>query len=517
LLSYAPAPVLLGSTTPRIFTPPLVTGRPGPCGCGCALTPATSLGFSALEFFKDPLGIDPLPWQRWLMIHAHELRPDGRFRFRTVVVLVARQNGKTTIVEGKNLWKMFVLQVRLVIGTAQNLDLSEESWDHAVDIVESIPELKAEIAKVDKTNGKKALKLTNGSRWKIAAASRRGGRGLSGDDVNLDELREHQNWDSWGAVTKTTMARPNPQIWAFSNAGDDKSIVLNALLEQGRAAAEHPETADQTLGLFEWSAPDDVKCTCGRPDNIHTPTCRLRDPVVRAQANPALGYTMAVEALDSALTTDPDAVYRTECLCQRVPDLRPDWVVIDKDTWLSLADPTSRRVGRVVFAIDATPGGTHAVVGVAGVREDGLGHLEVVDHRRGTGWVVDRAVALKERHGAPFVVDPKGPAGFLIADLEEAGVEVIRTSAGDVADATGSLIAGTGAAEGDDATFRYIPNPALDAAVAGAVTKPLGDGQKWDRRSPSVDISPLVAITLARHGLATYVEEESMEPWAVYL
>jgi hypothetical protein len=35
----------------------------------------------------------------------------------------ARQNGKTTmLVEVKNLWKMFVLQVPLIIGTAQILD-----------------------------------------------------------------------------------------------------------------------------------------------------------------------------------------------------------------------------------------------------------------------------------------------------------------------------------------------------------------------------------------------------------
>jgi hypothetical protein len=55
---------------------------------------------------------------------------------------------------------------------------------------------------VDRTNGKKALKLAHGSRWKVAAASRKGGRSLSADDVNLDELREHHSWDSWGAVTK---------------------------------------------------------------------------------------------------------------------------------------------------------------------------------------------------------------------------------------------------------------------------------------------------------------------------
>jgi hypothetical protein len=143
---------------------------------------------------------------------------------------------------------MFVLQVPLVIGTAQNLDISEESWDKAVEIVESVPELAAEIAHVDKTNGKKALKLTSGSRWKIAAASRKGGRGLSGDDVNLDELREHHTWDSWAAVTKTTMARPKAQIWAFSNAGDDRSVVLNDLQEKGRASRSTDPDPDRVDG-----------------------------------------------------------------------------------------------------------------------------------------------------------------------------------------------------------------------------------------------------------------------------
>jgi phage terminase large subunit-like protein len=279
--STTPPERLLGSTTPRIFTPPLIAGRPGPCGCGCALTPKTSLGFSCADFAEEVLGFELIPWQRWLLIHALELRPDGRFRFRTVLVLVARQNGKTTLVEVKNLWKMFVLRVPLVIGTAQNLDVSEESWDKAVEIVESIPELFAEVPRdggVVRVNGKKSLKLIHGSRWKVAAASRKGGRGLSGDDVNLDELREHHTWDSWAAVTKTTMARRKAQIWAFSNAGDDRSIVLNDLQEKGRATVEDP-SADSSLGIFEWSAPDD---------------CPIDDPNMWRLANPSLGYPQGI-------------------------------------------------------------------------------------------------------------------------------------------------------------------------------------------------------------------------------
>jgi phage terminase large subunit-like protein len=40
------------------------------------------------------------------LIHALELLPDGTFRFRTVVLLVARQNGKSTLMQVLTLWRM---------------------------------------------------------------------------------------------------------------------------------------------------------------------------------------------------------------------------------------------------------------------------------------------------------------------------------------------------------------------------------------------------------------------------
>jgi phage terminase large subunit-like protein len=225
-------PKRLGSETPRVFTPPL---RP--------LTPETSKGFACIEFAEAILEVHLLPWQKWLLIHALELNENGTYRFRTVVLLVARQNGKSTLMQVLSLWRMFVEGAPLVIGTAQNLDVAEEQWAGAVELVESIPELADMIAPggVVKVNGKKALRLTTGERYKVAAASRRGGRGLSGDLVLLDELREHQNWEAWGAVTKTTMARALAQVWAASNAGDIASVVLRHLRTIAHRALGYPD------------------------------------------------------------------------------------------------------------------------------------------------------------------------------------------------------------------------------------------------------------------------------------
>src|SRR6202043_3003669 len=74
-----------------------------------------------------------------------------------------------------------------------------------------------------------SLTLAGGGRYKIAAANRKAGRGLSIDELNIDELREQRNWAAWSALSKTTMARPLAQIWCMSNAGDDESVVLNQL------------------------------------------------------------------------------------------------------------------------------------------------------------------------------------------------------------------------------------------------------------------------------------------------
>jgi hypothetical protein len=308
--------VLRGSETPRIFTPPLRR-----------LTRTTTLGFALIEFSRDVREIDLLPWQKWLAIHALELLPDGTFRFRTVLVLVARQSGKSTLLQILALFFLYVRGVDLVIGTAQNLDIAEEVWQGAVEIAKGIPELAAEIEAVVMVNGKKALELRHGERYKVQTANRRGGRGLSGDLVMLDELREHQSWDAWSAVTKTTMARARAQVWAASNAGDVSSVVLAHLRNLAHDALGRPDGAvergaevevddDMSLGIFEWSA---------------IPGCALDDRAAWCQANPALGFRVTERALTSALRTDPEPVFRTEVLCQWVTSLHE--MVIPLPLW----------------------------------------------------------------------------------------------------------------------------------------------------------------------------------------
>ena len=83
---------MMGKTEPRIFTPPLRD-----------LTPDTSLGFACIAYATDVLHKTLYPWQKWALIHLMEIIGDlsgeWRFRFRTVLILISRQNGKTVLSE----------------------------------------------------------------------------------------------------------------------------------------------------------------------------------------------------------------------------------------------------------------------------------------------------------------------------------------------------------------------------------------------------------------------------------
>jgi phage terminase large subunit-like protein len=470
----ASRPSLLGCEQPRIFTPPLRK-----------LTPQTTLGFALIQFADEILGIKLHPWQQWLALHALELLPDGTPRFRTVVLLVARQSGKSTFLQVLALFFLYVRGSALVIGTAQNLDIAEEVWQGAVDIAQDVPELADEIERVSLVNGKKALELRRGERYKVQAANRRGGRGLSGDLVMLDELREHQSWDAWGAITKTTMARANAQTWAVSNAGDKTSVVLaflrrlahltlgdpDGLGDEDDGAPLDVEVDDDSLAIFEWSAP---------------PGCDLRDRDGWAQANPSLGHTITERAILAALRTDPEPVFRTEVLCQWVTTTTR--AAIDLDLWRSLADPDAPRGDRPVFGVAVAPDAEWSAISVAWKRLDGVPQVMLADYERGTAWVPGRVAELAARWNGTVVVD--SAARGLVPDAEAPSQAVQAQAHNALATAV------------EGGRLRHGNEKALTFCVTAARWKPSGDTRVLDRKG-SADISPLIAAALALHGLAS--------------
>lgn len=494
---------LLGNEVPRVYTPPLRE-----------LTPETSMGFAFIDFCAA-IGVPLLPWQSWLAIHMMELLPNGNFRFRTVVLLVARQNGKSTFAQLLALFFMYILEVPLVLSTAQSLDIAEEVWAGGVEMVRDIDELNEQIERVGLANGKKQLELTNGARWKVQAATRKGGRGLSGDLVMMDELREHQSWNAWSAISKTTMARDNAVVFALSNAGDISSVVLRHLRMQAHKAIGDPDglwvdqstgevieeidpevevddlPLDESLGIFEWSA---------------KPGRSVRDRDGWREANPSLGHTITEKAILAALVSDPEWTFRTEVLCQWF-----DGAVagpFPAGSWATSTDADSHLASdtRVVYCIDTAWDRSMTRIALAGFRDDGAAHVELVASRPGTEWVIAWLEAEERKYKPAGVVwQVNGaPVSSLTDDLRKSDLPLMEWSGSDLGRATGQLFDAITHRDDEDApapTVYHRPQPALDVAANTAMVKPSGDSWLWDRSKSPADISPLVAVTGALWGL----------------
>lgn len=503
---------LKGFEEPRIYTPPKQE-----------LTPETTYGYSVIQFVEEVLGWTLFPWQKWFYIHALECNEDGTFRFRKIVLLIARQNGKSTVVEILTLWAMFVMGLALVLGTAQSLDTSEETWQGAVDIAEGNEELAPMVDRVVRVNGKKELRLVSGERYKVAAASRKGARGKTSDLVVLDELREHLNWEAWGAVTKTTNARSNALIMCMSNAGDAYSVVLRHLRYKAHMALGDPDGwcasagdvggedgeedfEDDTLAIFEWSA---------------APNRDKWDRVGWQEANPSMGYgTISERVIAADCATDPEPTFRTEDLCQWVETLRPE--PFPEGAWDGGTDPKSEiaKDSELYWGVDVASDRAKSTIAVCGKRQDGLWHIEVVARRVGNEWIERELESLAAKWGTLRVAfqergAPVSAIGDKIAAIK--GIEAHPIGGANLTACCGrfwdSVAASAPESEDPDEVaydavrVTHRPQPTLDAAARVAATRPLGDGAwAWDRGRSPEDISPLVACTMA-FGLATSVDE----------
>jgi hypothetical protein len=64
-------------------------------------------------------------------------------------------------------------------------------------------------------------------------------------------------------------------------------------------------------------------------------------------------------------------------------------------------------------------------------------------------------------------------------------------------------------------TVRHLGTPEIVAALRGVVKRPLSDAWAWSRKNSTVDISPLVVVTLALWGAETQSSyREPLAAWA---
>lgn len=449
----------------------------------------------------DEMGLSELYfWQQYFSDVSLELVPRPRSKrrrlhFDNAGAEVSRQSGKTKWAAARVTTQALLPEYDLtdLIGgavqsqhigyLAQHRAAAVAKWEEIAEIIMESP-LAELVARLRRANGEQTLDFTNGSWFRPVTPNRTGARGLDLDLAIVDEALAHPV--SLLSALRPTMAQRDgstlgigAQLVILSSAGDEDSELLDRMTELGRAAVLDPKSRRCWM---EWSA---------EPDCDH-----LSEAVWRSTI-PTLGVPegIGIEFLRSEAASMPEQIFRQEYLC--IPLRSGSTTVISAEVWAACerADVIVPVDGQVL-AIDITPERNGAALVAAG-GVGGYVAVEVIEARDGVDWVLDRTVEVAERWNAPVALDVVGPAASLIPSLEGRGVTVLPMGTKDATAAAAAFYDGVLARR-----VTHLGDWRLTDAVAGASKRAVGDRWLWDRRRSGVNISPLVAASLAVWGVA---------------
>lgn len=433
------------------------------------------------------LGTPFMPWQQEFAAVAGEFDPEtGAPFYREVIAVVMRQQGKTTtelsvVTDRCVSWDT---RQRCVYSAQTGGDARKkmlEDWVPALDTSPLGGLIRRPRGQVISSNGRESIRFAGGSFVESMASLEASGHGFTVNLGMVDEAWKDHDERREGAIRPAQMTIPDAQLWVVSTAGTEDSTYLWRKVELGREAAE----ADRGSGIcyLEYSVP---------------PHDDPYDLGVLLRHMPALCPTPGpCTCSDEWRHTVTQDVLAAEQQGMEVDEYRRafgnQWIkgsgenVIPAEVWDLVQDPTASPSGKIRVGLDVSDERTSGALSASG---DGM--VEMVDHRPGTGWMVDAARALKDAWSAEIVIDGNGPAAPVADDLEAEGVSVTRMPTGDVIAACGRMYDAIA-----DGKVRFRPSAEMDDAVHGLAKRVAGDRFVWSRSASTSDITPFFAATLA--------------------
>jgi hypothetical protein len=469
-------------------------------------------------------------WQQDALRIMCAVRDDGLWTCFEYAEIIARQNGKTAMAEARAIAGLLLFDERLIMWSAHEYKTAMEAFRSVGSLLRKLGREVGDkyiliddgdghtiTIKVNNTNGEESFeRVDTGARLKFVARSKGSGRGFTADVQIIDEAYAYTPLQH-AALLPTMSAVPNPQIIYLSSPPLDgeSGEILYGLRERAEAMLKDP-SAEDALAVRIWG---------GAGDLDHLEGIDLGDYMLWALANPALGKRISQEYVDREFASMIKAAKiefaRERCGIWPVPAVKAGGR-IDPERWERLQDPTSARVPGSACSIGVQIAAEldYAAIVLYGVREDGLGHIELVDRRAGLAWLVPRLTELRRALDPVAVGMNAATFGVLKTDLKTAGMvrpedrkgdevdsdtrprrgDLLVTNGPESAAACGQLLVAVG-----EKTFRVKPHPTtpeiLDEAALGAKTRRAGDALAWvlvDKTS-ELDISPVGAMTSARY------------------
>ncbi|MGW4090050.1 terminase [Nocardia sp. NPDC004750] len=417
------------------------------------------------------LGWDFDGWQDGGAMLILSQRADGEYASDTIVISIPRQVGKTFLV-GCIIFALCLMKPGLrVIWTAQVKDTALETFEQFYDMSQR-PKVKPHILKTPQGKGDEAIVFRNGSKIEFGARDSGFGRGRTDVDILVFDEGQHLS------------------LQALENMGAAQNVADNPLCFV-MGTPPRPQDKGEFFQLMRQEALD------GESEGtlyIEFSADRGCDPMDREQwrkANPSFPKRTSERAmlrLRKKLRNEDS--WRREAL--GIWDETAHRAVVAPAAWKDLFDPGPEDGTKPTgMAVDMS----HArEISVAACWLDGeSAHGEEVwagvDEDAALAWVRARA-----GRRIPVVIDNASPAASLAPALRARGVRVVTTTAPDMARACGLWVGKVGAQR-----FTHSGQEAVGDALAGARKRAIGTagGWGWDRRDESVNIAPIVALTLA--------------------
>lgn len=445
----------------------------------------TSTGWPAVEATcRDKLGITFDGWQSQSGRLMLAKRDDGKLAATIggVGMSICRQAGKTHLLSGM----IFGLSVNrpgmLTVWSAHHARTHGETF-LAMQAFAERRQVAPYIKQVFTGSGDEEIRFRNGSRILFGARERGFGRGIPGVDVivadeaqimsdrAVDAQLATMNTSDFGlAVYAGTPPRPDDPSEAFTRMRSE--AWLGQLLD---------------AVWIEFGADSDAD-----PDSHKT----------WALANPSFPHrTPAESILRLQRKLAPDSFLREGLGIWDESTL--GGAVISADLWQRFADQGPIEGTRPdALAVDMSHSREISVT--ASWRRGDQYHLEEVwsggDLNAATLWIKSRTTPRMS-----VVIDGASPAAAMIPALRGRRVAVNQTTAGDMAKACGLFE--------DMATsglLTHADQESVNSALEGGRKRPIRDagGWGWDRRDETVNIAPLVSVTLALFG-ASMVKKSS--------
>lgn len=403
---------------------------------------------------------------------------DGTYAADTTVLSIPRQVGKTYLI-ACIIFALCLLKPGLtVIWTAHRKTTARETFDQ-FDGMAQRPKVAAHIRQVLHGKGDEAIHFANGSRILFGARESGFGRGFAGVDILVcdeGQILPESTLEDLGATQNTA---PNPLFFVMGTPPRPRDPgEFFTLLRQEALDGE----SDSTL-YIETSA-----------DRGTDPM----DPEQLRKANPSYPHRTTHRALlrlrkklknDDAWNREARGIW---------DEIAKQFSPLNGALWSEAMDVGPMDGTKpAALAVDAS----HAreiSVGACWL-EDTSAHVEEVwagvDEPAATAWVIDAWKRSGRR--TRVVVDGMSPAASMIPALRAAGVKVITGNSADMARACGLTLSDLEAGR-----LTHADQEALNEAREGARKRAIGTAGGWgyDRKDPSVNIAPLVAVTLARLG-----------------